>query len=497
MARLYGFLMLLPILAAIGCLDSTLEPDEPDLQPGINIVSGGNVPDTIGAFLPNNLVVRVADDNGKPRASVAVRFRAVREDAFTVSGEQRPDHFTMFISRPGEGFIEQTDLLVLTDAQGRASVELRAGTITPHGGIEVSLPLFAATDTVLYEVLPGRAVRIERFPADTSVYRNASYTLRTAVTDRRGNVLPVDVGVHATASDLAIVDDSIVQAGPDIARGRILLAGGGIVDTAYVSIVPELRFVARGPDGFVSINLDGSDPVHYAAPLRDYMEAAWSPDGNQLALTSAGRLFFATPAGAVTEYALPPSIVDVRMPTYSLDGQHLYFTGGPKFVYGTLWRLTLANDSLVEVAGTHDEELEWLTISPESDIAYAVATRIHEKQVIAGIDLATGTVFHDDDNSAAGVRYSTVGSSLAIFRRGELEVQRPGGVYTVADPSKFYGGALGLSNFSLDWWSAQYVLASWRAPNGSYAIDLVQASTGLVLPLAWTRLWTVPRFRPN
>ena len=498
MVRQAGVLLLALTVGA--CTEGGTGPDLGTLQPGVNIIGGGNSPDTVGSEFPVDLVVQIADSSGRPLPDMTVRFRSVRATAVRFDGTVRADEPTIFIAREGEPTVGGTEVLMLTDGQGRARVRARAGFIPPHGAIEVFVPLAGVTDTVLYDVQPGRATKIERLPADTSVYRGASYLMRAAITDRYGNLRQDPLTTVAVTPGVTISGEGIVNAGPAVARGRFVVTGGGLTDTAFVSVVPEGRFVARRISaGFVSINLDGTSLTSYAVPVSVYMEAAWSPDGSELALTAAGKLYFATPAGQIRTETVPTSIVDIRMPTYALDGRSLYFTAGPKHNLGNLWRMSFDTDSITRITSRLDAEDEWSSVSPDGSTIAFVSTSYDDGQLLAFVDLATGarretTIF------ASAVRWSPAGDWIALFSEGRVMVMRPDGTEqrVVSDPGRFYGGGFGITDFSLDWSSdGEYLLASFRAPTGRYSLDLIQVQTGLGLPLAWTDRWTVPRFRPE
>ncbi len=135
----------LPLVA--GCEGSTASP-QPSGPPGITIVSGGGVQDSIQADVAP-LVVEVRDEGGHLMPNVAVQFTAS-----LVPGTSVP---AMYL-RTDEPYDKEA--FAHTDQAGRATVNVALGAKAGPATVLVSVRSPRLSATVPYEVRPGaRACR--------------------------------------------------------------------------------------------------------------------------------------------------------------------------------------------------------------------------------------------------------------------------------------------------------------------------------------------------
>lgn len=252
------FLLIAAIFVVTSCGDSSGPRGG---RPGLTLVSGYNLTDTISTKPVTALVVEVRDAQGAivPQGTV-VRFTPVPTSYFQsemMVEELTSTSYTNFAT--GE-----------TDGAGRAAVLVQMGPIAGPARIAVSVPTLGVEDTARYTVLPGQPSAILIMPADTAIYVGSSYTIRGGVVDRWNNAR-TDPVVYTATPGVSVSSSGAVTAST---IGRYTLTGtaGGASAIIHLSVVPQGTIVAltNASDGLhiITINLDGSG-FHDVVPVRD------------------------------------------------------------------------------------------------------------------------------------------------------------------------------------------------------------------------------------
>jgi len=241
------FLLIAAIFVSASCGDSSGPGGG---RPGLTLVRGYNLTDTIEAKPARALVVEVRDDRGAivPPGTI-VRFSAGGTfQSQMLVGALTSTFFSNFAT--GE-----------TDGSGRAAVLVQMGGTAGPARIAISVPTLGVQDTARYTVLPGQPSAILITPPDTAVYVGASYTIRGSVVDRWYNARTDPVVFSATAG-ASVSSSKAVTAS---AFGRYTLTGtaGSLSATSHFSVVPQgtVAALVGRDDNFVHIvtfNLDGS-----------------------------------------------------------------------------------------------------------------------------------------------------------------------------------------------------------------------------------------------
>ena len=118
-------------------------------RPGLNIVAGAGVTDTIGAAPAQALRVVVRDDDGRPVRGIVVRFTSMFEPI--PGGGQWPNVFVGGLATSQMGtFAADT-----TGGDGSASVRVQLGIMTGPAGIVVTVPEAGLVDTATFTVRSG------------------------------------------------------------------------------------------------------------------------------------------------------------------------------------------------------------------------------------------------------------------------------------------------------------------------------------------------------
>jgi Tol biopolymer transport system component len=318
-------LLVATIFVATSCGDSSGPRGG---RPGITLVSGYNLTDTIGARPVKALVVEVRDEQGAivPQGTI-VRFAPVATSYYQPAmmvEELTSTFFTNFAAGA-------------TDAAGHASVLVQMGSVAGPAGIAVSVPTLGVEDTARYTVLPGQPSAILLTPADTAMYAGVSYTIHGGVVDRWNNVRTDPVVYTATPG--VSVSSSGVVTGSAIGRYAVTGTAGSVSETVHLSVIPQgtVAALTNRTDGLhiVTINLDGSGIHDVVGGIADGgigPHPKWIPGTSTIVYTdyvgglqqlrtvdASGKVspFFANPPATMTHQAEPSP---------SANGTILYFS---------------------------------------------------------------------------------------------------------------------------------------------------------------------------
>jgi hypothetical protein len=453
------------VLAACGD-DSTAPPE----FVGLRIVAGEGATDTIDTRFEQALVVELRDERGEPIADHPLRFTTVPIDP------EQPffGGYTAYISAPdrNEFTIFAADR---TDSRGRARVLVRLGRKAGPALVIVTDPDHATADTATFTVQPGNAVRVQAAPRDTAIYVGKTATLRSSVVDRAGNRRS-DPVTHAVIGSAVTVSGATVSA-TSLGFARVVTSAGTMSDTTNVSVPFEGTLAAFSNVGLAAFKTDGSG-FQVLAPGAAFRgrTLSWSPAGTEVAFdqefgdgriqiaTVGGGVRFVTPAGSGTLY-----------PRFSRDGQWVYYT-------------RLSRLQRVRPDGTGEEPVPIVNAGIDASPAFspdgarAVIVRLFANQLLM-LDLATGTTT-DLGSTGQTPAWSPTGNLIAFVGSGDgntIKVMNPDGtgVRTVASASYALG---------IDWTSdGQWIVARSA---GRDRVELINATSGEIIPLSYTRGYT-------
>jgi len=475
-------------------------------EPGINVIAGANVTDTIDAVLPQPLRVVVRDQAGDVPAGAIVRFSSV--PLGEPVGPRTQTVLVGDLSNQVDNQVDKTFLAETTSAQGAAAARITMGDLAGAAGVEISVPQAGLVDTVRYTVLPGQPAIVTLPVEDTTVQVGRTFALGGRVEDRYFNVRP-EVVTYALVGQGITVSAS-GQVGTRVpARAAVIgrLDRSSVApDTTWVSVVPAATILVRRNAKFVTGPLDGSAFVGIPHDLdASDFGLEWQPDGQSfLALlgtfSNAKALYrvslngsmqlLASTSGTGAGGIAVPAVMDGGF-TASPDGQWVYMSAGNCNFSQIIYRLHLTSpqviDRLSPPGGNECFELvnKWPSISPDG-------TRI-------AFENQTG------NRSGYSVRILTIAnrSVREIAPGGQRPQWAPSGeliAYTAANNQIWTirsdgTGARALSPPGRKYvpgvkWSpdGQWIFAAFEPRDGwaGTTVTLLNVNTGLEIPLSWT-----------
>jgi Tol biopolymer transport system component len=457
-------------LALAACHDS---PTEPVAGRTLRFSGAAGVADTIGAPIPQALVVEVHDSTGAlAPAGTVVRFTAVPGQPF--SGPEvlvEPLTATYY-----------TDFATgVTDQSGKTGVLVQLGIKVGPARLVVTVPTLGLQDTVRFTVNPGNAAHARVSPADTVLYVGQSFTLRSGVVDRAGNPRPDPVAWTSSGSGVTVTSAGVVTA-TALGRYRVKAAGVAGSDSGSVSVVPPGRLVAWSgyytTGTLTTLDMDGSNQTALAS-VKDGgigVHPAWIPGtstivyttvvGNYQTLYTVGTDGVAKPFFATA----PPTMTHQAEPTPSADGKWLFF-----IAYDTRCS---AYDYCVERSKIDGSAPELLVATPSRNVAPSPdGTKV---AYVAG-----GAIKVLDIAAQTTSTWSVTGSSLAWSPDGsQIAYVSPGGVVSVVAPDgSGLRSLLPMGFGTISGWSpdGKWLVVQWAGTS-----TLVDAATGAAVPLGYT-----------
>ena len=467
------------VLASATC-DNPVEPTGP---PGITIVAGAGVTDTIDARPAQALLVEVHTTAGLPARRAVVQFAGLP----TAAG---PNPQTSV--RVGRIDAQPTQPLAVdtTDGSGRARVVVALGAVAGLGGVEITVPELGFADTAAYTIQPGHAVDLVTEPSDTVVYQARSFTLRASVRDRYGNTRP-DPVTFAADSAAASVSAAGTVTSEELGRARVRIGDGtGHADTTWVSVIPQGTIAATSPTGIVIVDLDGSNRRSVAGvAVAAWVD--WNPAGDTLVFASTDYdswLYVTNTTGPPRRLITDSTgLVSEYRPQYSRDGQWIYFSGGSNTRYQALWRVR-PNGSNPEFIGPASGDNDG-QVGPSSDgsrAAYVSNSCCYPNLGLFLLHVATGVA----DSLAPGAftpRWSPGDSLIGFIFRGVFVVEPDGQGLRQITPlgDTYYHG--------FDWSPAgDWMIA--RRPSGH--LVLIRVADRLTITLPYFTDLDRPAWRP-
>ena len=461
------------------------------MREGPILIEGGGQSDTIEARLPHLLSVSLAGVSSR----VLVQFVPIAIDT------PPPNYptglgFGAFEALPappgqdplsGGGFADS--LTPTHPAQASVFLGPRAGSAR----LVLVIDSLRITDTVSFTVHPGRSVGVIVTPRDTVIYLSGSVALQVSHADRFGNPASLDSGVtlHVVHGPVALAPDNRTLSAQQYGVAAVAASGPGttLADSATVTIVPQ-GTLAVAVGGVAVVNLDGSGYRVLMTGRADNLR--WDPSGTRIVFDQGdppSRLQTVDTSGNVQQVDTS-SVVngsDEFLPAYSHDGKWIYFT-----LYSntdqdrTIWRIAADGSSPPTTVGTGSIGGFWPTPSPDG-----TTLMITNGAQMYSVDLS----------SAAITALSVYGTSPAWSPQGNLIAynnnQPTAGSIEVVQPD---GSANRVVTGSL-----MYAAGEDWSPDGQWLvaydfskrwIDLINASSGLTLPLHFTTNMGAPTWRP-
>ena len=470
-------LLIAATFVALSCSDSSGPGGG---RPGLTLVSGFNLTDTVNAKPTKALVVEVRDEKGAivPRGTV-VRFTAV--GAYYFVAEMLVEGLTSSnydIFATGE-----------TDGSGRAAVLLQMGRKAGPSRIAISVPTLDLQDTARFTVLPGQPAAILMTPSDTTMYTSGSYTIHGRVVDQFLNDRN-DPVVYTSSSPGASVSSSGAVTASAIGRYTLTATAGGVSGSSGLSVVPQGTVVAlQGRDNglhIVTFNLDGSGFHDVVGVVNGGIgpRPQWIPGSNSIIYTDLvsglQQLRTVDASGNVSTFlsSPPATMTHQAEPSPSANAPVLYFTA-----YDS--RCSYYDYCLFRsgIDGTNPELLgdviapgqaSWHPSASPDGSKVAFVTSAGQIRVF---DYTTRTVsaWSVTGNYPA---WSPDGTQIAYAQQygGPLHLMNADGTnQRVLTPSRSYGETLAAWSPDSKWIIAQ---------NTSYGLlDIIEVATGNILPL--------------
>jgi Tol biopolymer transport system component len=323
------------ILAAAGLAACHHDSTGPQDRALLRFSGASTVTDTIGAVIPQALLVEVHDSSGGPvPAGTVVRFTPVPGGLF--SG---PEVWVEALTSTSFGTFATDE----TDGAGKAGILVRLGNTAGPGRLAVAVPALGLEDTVRFTIKPGNAVQMLVTPTDTLLYVGKSFTPRGTTVDRYNNpradpaTWSTTTGSGITVSSAGLVTATAVGQYPFNADG--VIAGTPGTSTGWVSVVPQVRFAGIAPavnhahQEVVMFDADGANKTTLA-PLSDGVIAhpAWIPGTSTVAYTTVAnsiQMIYTVSSDASPKpffSTTPPNLTYQAEPTPTTDGKWLFFS---------------------------------------------------------------------------------------------------------------------------------------------------------------------------
>jgi len=470
--------------AIVGCVLASATCDDPigpTGGPGITIIAGAGIADSVDARPAQALLVQVHTLAGLPARHTIVRFSGLPS-----AGGQNPSVRVGPVSfQPILSLTEDS-----TDANGRARVLVALGTVAGPGGVEITVPELGFADTALYTINPGHAVSIVSEPADTVMYQSRSFTLRASARDRYGNARLDPVSFVADSASASVVPGGTVTT-QALGRAQVRAGdGAGHADTTWVSVIPQGTIAATSPTGIVIADLDGSNRRNVpGVTVAAWVD--WNPAGDTLVFATTdydSRLYVTNTTGPPRRLITDSTGLSSEWrPQYSRDGQWIYFSAAGNGRYQALWRVRPDGSSpefLGPASGDNDGH-----VAPSSDgsrVAYVSNSCCYPNLGLFLLHVASG-VADSLAPRAFTPRWSPGDSLIGFISSGVLVVRPDGqGLRQITPLGADYAQGF-------DWSPAgDWVIA--RGPSGR--LDLIRVADHLVLTLPYFTDLDRPAWRP-
>jgi Tol biopolymer transport system component len=470
------------LLASLACNTDT----SPVLgAPGITIVSGADVTDTVLAVLRDPLVIEVRDVNGRVAPNVEVQL---------TSGVPQAAPPLPWVAMSDADSVPNWFVLSLrTNAKGRVSVAMRIMPVAGVAAIEIRVPELGLLDTARVVGRPGAPARVRILPRDSVVALGSTLQLRGGTTDAHGNVTSPAASVTADAG--LSIDGAFTMTGTGYGLHTVVMRTGSWADTTTVTVVPRGRFAAMASyqaKQFWVQNLDGTAARLYdgAGAGRAYSPGpTWSPDGRQIVYAQGAdqqqRLYLQPLDGTARRLIAtpPPELLEEIWPAWSHDGRWVYFSGRTPTRNYSLWRAS-ADGATVEALNAPVQEDTQVQASPSPDghrVAYIGNKGIRIYDIAIGTTANIGV-------AADAVQWSPDGRRLAFIGDSGSGI-----VNTDGTNLKRISPGSGFADLGIDWSPDN----EWLIYRGPGYLELYQLSTELRIEIPYTFGFTSARWAPQ
>jgi hypothetical protein len=394
--------------------------------------------------------------------------------------------------------VPNTFVVDSTDNNGEASVQVEFGTVAGPVHVVVVAPVLGFVDTVTFTALPGAAVKVVASPADTAFYVGGTEVIQASAADQFGNPRPGDPVALAVASGSATISGDVLT-GTAVGRVAVVVSAPKASDTIFASVVPQGTLAAVSSDtAIVMFNLDGTGFSTLAHTIATTVR--WDPTGSKVLFNNAntnvgggagGPESIVTTSGVISTADTPPANYMDTWPDYSRDGMWIYFARYQGDNPEALWRIhpdgTGADSLTVSLADNN------YMPSPSPDGTRLAYIGGDNSPVLRILTIATGAVF-DPEIPAFSPKWSPNSDLIAYIAAGGFDgpisvVHSNGtGARIISSPSIGYGNGI-------DWSPEGVWVVAQRYPTGP--IDLINAASGVVLPLPFTVGLGSPSWRPG
>jgi hypothetical protein len=475
-------------LAICACNDST-GPRPSRGEPGLHILAGGGLTDTVVAILPQAILAEVRDTRGYPMPGVVVHFDALPVDS------AHPFIFTAYLRRIQDQFFRDA-AVDTTDESGRARIQVKFGPSAGPVSVLVHLDAEAGIDTVRYTAHPGHAGRVVASVHDTAVFAGRTLVIGTRVTDVYGNVRSGDSVSFTVDSGSVGVGANGAITTTEPTRARVVAHSGAAVDIVNVSVVPPgamavVYFPLNATAAqLATVNLDGSNLTLLTSLTSTVAAPQWRPDGSLIVFQDTdpnnghGHLFTVDLAGHRQRLTsqLPDSVVAEDRPRYAATNDWVYFDGYVNAVTSSnLWRVRPDGTGAEAVPPSLPETAGW-QVAPSPD-----DTRIlYSAGAVYSLDIASGTSTFVGPGSSAS--WSPDGAHIAYLANGTLSIMNADGSGARALSTVHHYDFAFVPNWSSD--------GEWIVLRGPDSAELIRVATGDVIPLPFARGMYQPSLEP-
>ena len=481
-------------VAATACSDSA-----GPRSAAIRVISGAPGTDTILASTASLFTVEVVDRSGSPVSGASVHF-TTQASAVDSTGVRK----TLYACNPqlhacagpaGDGGfgVYYGGFTATTDDRGRASATVQYGIVAGAGALQVSVPEMGDSITIRCTTRPGSLTQIMVSPRDTALYVGASYAFSVHSADLFGNARTDVVSSRViTPGIIALSRGRVTAVG--LGRGIIVMASGGVRDTAFVSVPPPGRLVTMGwPPDFSTlteltlVNTDGTDRrvILHDQGNDGTASPSWTLTGDGVLFESfqlPGRSLVITDTlGTNQRFVIDTAVFhDAFQIAVAAHTGLLYF-------YSPSNSLALSGIFRSNADGSGAAYLfSGVQPAPSPDGSHVAYIEPGSDGVLDVRDLNTGHVI-TIATGAARPKWSPTGEKVAFA--GDLETD----IHVVSadgTASRIFAtdGAEGVS------WSPD---AQWLVVSGALAgLKLIRVSDGEVLPIPGTSTLLEPAWRP-
>jgi hypothetical protein len=472
------------VLAACTGDDSTAPP--PSAR-GIQIVAGAGVTDTVGSSLRQPLIIEVRDSAGKlaPLGTV-VQFEGV---VFPENGA-REAYVRRLSSTAVDVLAAET-----TDAAGRTAINVQLGLVAGPSRVVISVPTLGLRDTARFTATPASASRLSVSPPDTGMYVGKVLQLRGVVTDLYGNTRNDPVEWSTLSTGISVTTAGRLTA-LQVGRYSISATAASRSTISYVSVVPAGRIAAWTGSRIVAVDLDGSNFRDLAAAAYGDVGAQprWIPGSNTIVFAHwdgiTQHLQTVNDSGSVRRFfaTRPAEMLHQAEPEPSANGEWLYFSAQDTRCvpyYYCLYRARIDGSS-PELLGTHIAPGSWtMRPAPSPDGGRVAFVTDEGGPVIRVFDVAARSV---SPWKVVGQNpsWSPTGADIAFVRlEGPIMLMSPDGRGMRRVTEQLYDPQpLG--------WSRD---GRWLLAASPTALDLIEVSSGAVLPLSHLRGLSAPSLK--